>query len=316
MSKSKSKTKTTQAQSATAAGSSATSLDPKLSDALYSNIDAAKGLAATYTPYTGTGLAAAQATAAGIPDVKALTYVPDSQKATSVAPVATATSTEGYKGLSNYFNPYEAQVVDNATADIERARQIAGLTDSAKATAANAFGGSRHGVADLLTNEAYDRDTNTTVAGLRQAGFTTAAQLAQQDADRATGVSTFNAGSTNSAAAQQAAIDAARRAADAAAANTSYESNIRNNQTAQTSNQAAVATRAGLLGNLDAQQYAQYKDAQDRPLTIQQLISQALGLVPSTGTTNTTGVQSGNSSGTGTTTNTGLSWSWLNGLGG
>jgi hypothetical protein len=282
MSKGKSKTKTTAEQTATNSGTSTTSLDPRQSQALYDNIGAAQGLTAAYTPYTGAGLTAAQTAATAIPDVTAMTYAPDSQKATTVGPTA-----KGYEGLTNYFNPYETQVVDNATADIERARQIAGMTDAAKATAAGAFGGSRHGVADSLTNEAYDRNTNTTVAGLRQAGFTQAAQLAAQDAAQ-----------TNAAAQQQAQLDAARRAADAEAANRSYETNIGNNQAAQTANQSAQATRAGLLGNLSAQEYAQYKDAQDRPLTIQQLINQALGLVPNTGTTATSGASSGNSSGT------------------
>jgi hypothetical protein len=90
----------------------------------------------------------------------------------------------GAQYMGAYQNPYENQVVQAALGDIELARQRSGLSDRAAATAAKAFGGSRQGVAEALTNEAALRNAASTAANLRSAGFTTAAQLGQTDAAR------------------------------------------------------------------------------------------------------------------------------------
>jgi len=90
----------------------------------------------------------------------------------------------GAQYMGAYQNPYENQVVQAALGDVELARQRAGLSDRAAATAAKAFGGSRQGVAEALTNEAALRNASSTAANLRSAGFNTAAQLGQSDADR------------------------------------------------------------------------------------------------------------------------------------
>lgn len=90
----------------------------------------------------------------------------------------------GAQYMGAYQNPYEQQVVQAALGDVELARQRAGLSDRAAATAAKAFGGSRQGVAEALTNEAALRNAASTAANLRSAGFTTAAQLGQTDAAR------------------------------------------------------------------------------------------------------------------------------------
>jgi hypothetical protein len=90
----------------------------------------------------------------------------------------------GAQYMSAYQNPYENQVVQAALGDIELARQRSGLSDRAAATAAKAFGGSRQGVAEALTNEAALRNAASTAANLRSAGFNTAAQLGQTDAAR------------------------------------------------------------------------------------------------------------------------------------
>lgn len=90
----------------------------------------------------------------------------------------------GAQYMGAYQNPYENQVVQAALGDVELARQRAGLSDRAAATAAKAFGGSRQGVAEALTNEAALRNAASTAANLRSAGFNTAAQLGQTDAAR------------------------------------------------------------------------------------------------------------------------------------
>jgi hypothetical protein len=83
----------------------------------------------------------------------------------------------GAADIQQFFNPYEDQVVQGALGDIERSRQMQDVTDRARAVQARAFGGSRQGVQEALTNEAALRQAATTASGLRQTGFTQAANL-------------------------------------------------------------------------------------------------------------------------------------------
>jgi hypothetical protein len=83
----------------------------------------------------------------------------------------------GAADIQQFFNPYEEQVVQGALGDIERSRQMQDVTDRARAVQARAFGGSRQGVQEALTNEAALRQAATTASGLRQTGFTQAANL-------------------------------------------------------------------------------------------------------------------------------------------
>lgn len=80
--------------------------------------------------------------------------------------------------LAQFQNPYQQDVIDASLADINRQQQVSLAQGGDAATAAGAFGGSRHGVADALTREGYDRNASATVAGLRQSGFNTALQAA------------------------------------------------------------------------------------------------------------------------------------------
>lgn len=85
----------------------------------------------------------------------------------------------GAEDIAAFQNPYESEVVQQSLQDIEQSRQMAALRDAQQATAAKAFGGSRYGVQEALTNEAALREAARTAAGLRSAGFGQAAQLAQ-----------------------------------------------------------------------------------------------------------------------------------------
>lgn len=85
----------------------------------------------------------------------------------------------GAEDIQAFMNPYESDVVQQSLQDIERSRQMAALQDAGKATAAKAFGGSRYGVQEALTNEAALREAARTASGLRSAGYGQAAQLAQ-----------------------------------------------------------------------------------------------------------------------------------------
>jgi hypothetical protein len=82
--------------------------------------------------------------------------------------------------VQKYMNPYQQEVIDASMADLNRQRQMQQIKDLNTATAAKAFGGSRQGVAQALTNEAYDRTAASTLANLRSQGFSQSQALALQ----------------------------------------------------------------------------------------------------------------------------------------
>lgn len=81
--------------------------------------------------------------------------------------------------IDQFMNPYTEQVTQQTMGDLERQRQMAMNDTGAAATQANAFGGSRHGVAEALTNEGFARQGAQTFANLNQQGFDTALGAAQ-----------------------------------------------------------------------------------------------------------------------------------------
>ena len=78
-----------------------------------------------------------------------------------------------------FMNPYTSMVTGTALNDLERQRQMTANTTGAQATQAGAFGGSRHGVADALTNEAFARQGSQMFGNLQQQGYNTALNAAQ-----------------------------------------------------------------------------------------------------------------------------------------
>ena len=77
------------------------------------------------------------------------------------------------------MNPYETDVVQRALADVGSSLETQRLKDRQAATAARAFGGSRQGVQESLTNAAAIKQAADTAAQMRAAGYGQAAQLAQ-----------------------------------------------------------------------------------------------------------------------------------------
>ncbi len=96
--------------------------------------------------------------------------------------------------LSPYMNPFQKGVIDTTLSDLERSRQIARTSDAQKATAANAFGGSRSGVMAGETNRAYDDNTARTLAALNSENFGQAQNAAVGDITRKQQADTGNAG--------------------------------------------------------------------------------------------------------------------------
>ena len=82
--------------------------------------------------------------------------------------------------MSQYSNPYETSVVNQNLADIERSRLLAQNNMGAQATAANAFGGSRHGIAESETNRGFADRAAAMSGQLRQQGYSNSQQMARQ----------------------------------------------------------------------------------------------------------------------------------------
>jgi len=82
--------------------------------------------------------------------------------------------------MSQYSNPYETGVINTNLADIERSRLLAQNNMGAQATAANAFGGSRHGIAESETNRGFADRAAAMSGQLRQQGYSNSQQMARQ----------------------------------------------------------------------------------------------------------------------------------------
>lgn len=149
-------------------------------------------------------------------------------------------------GMANYANPYTQQVIDTSMADLERQRQMQQNQIGTQATQAGAFGGSRHGVAEALTNEAFARQGGQLAAGLRQQGFNTALGASQQDVANAMQAALANQ-SANAAAQQfgQSSTLAAQQANQSAA----LQAALANQQAGLNANQQRLGA-AGQLSNI------------------------------------------------------------------
>jgi len=87
-------------------------------------------------------------------------------------------SPTAYQG---FMNPYIDDVINRAQDDNERSRQMAINNNAATAERANAYGGSRSGIVDAMTNAEYDRNALNMAALQRSQGFNQAQNLAQND---------------------------------------------------------------------------------------------------------------------------------------
>lgn len=84
--------------------------------------------------------------------------------------------------IAQFESPYQQSVIDSTLADINRQQQMSLEQGGDQAFQAGAYGGSRHGVADSLTREAYDRNATGAVANLRNQGYQSALAAAQNEA--------------------------------------------------------------------------------------------------------------------------------------
>ena len=91
---------------------------------------------------------------------------------------------EGPGSVGSYMNPYTKTVRENALADLESARRSAIAQTGERATQARAFGGSRQGVAEALTNQGFAKQAANLGTTLNEQAFNQAMALQGQDIAR------------------------------------------------------------------------------------------------------------------------------------
>jgi hypothetical protein len=283
----------------------------------------AQGLATPYSgpltaPFTPTGIKAQNMLSGVATDpeyqamignaANAVAGILGNPAATNVTPQPVMAQTIANSNLSQYLNPYQGNVVNATLANLNQLNANQLMNTNQGATAAGAFGGSRSGVADALTNQYDMQAAAPVIAGLNAQGYNTALSAAGQDAATLNNVAMFNSG--QNANAQQGSI-ANALAAQGLGVNAA-------NALAGLANQGygLAATQGGLLGSVGQQQQSQNQSAltnaynawlaqQGQNAQAQNLLNSSLGLIPVQQTTNSS--TTGNSSGTtNTTTNPGL----------
>jgi hypothetical protein len=122
---------------------------------------------------SGTDLAAQMAAYGGV-------YQPAMQTAN----LANLSLGQGPGTIGSYMNPFTSQVRANALADLESARRAAIQQTGERAMQARAFGGSRQGVAEALTNAGFARQAGTLGTTLNEQAFNQAVQMQAADLAR------------------------------------------------------------------------------------------------------------------------------------
>ena len=177
---------------------STSSIDPQIKEAFLANFQQAQGVAgalpvqqfAGYNPMyqageealvntglagpgiTGTDLAAQMAAYGGV-------YQP-----AQITAQQTNLGMTGPGSIGSYMNPYTSMVRENALSDLEAARRNAIQQTGERATAARAFGGSRQGVAEALTNQGFAKQAATLGTTLNEQAFNQAMAMQQADIAR------------------------------------------------------------------------------------------------------------------------------------
>lgn len=177
--------------------------------------------------------------------------------------------------LSPYMNPYTQNVINTTvgTMNDQFSQQMNNL--DAQASAAGAFGGSRHGVAMGEAQTGFNNQMASTVAGLNQSNFANAQQMAGQDIANRMQAQQFNIGNTLQARSQNAANRLATNQTNAA---NTLQARMANQQAALTTqgNQLNAASQLGNLSNLGFGMGQQVQQMQNQAGTQQQQLQQAL----------------------------------------
>ena len=247
---------------------SSNTIDPAQMAQYNANYAHAQNNAASLTPYTGqltAGVNPNQIQAQGILKNTALdpSYLTAANAATAGAGGVLNSNPLTASDLQQYMNPFQSSVIDASINENERARQIAQNQMNMQNTAGEAFGGSRSGVANALTNEAYDRNNQSNIANLNAANYSQA-----QNASLAAKNLTLNAANNYA--------------------------NLNNNALGVATNQGGILSAIGDTQQAQQQNeltnaYNAYTQGQNLTLMQQQLLNQALGIIPIQQTTTSDG---------------------------
>lgn len=173
------------------------------------------------------------------------------------------------QGMSSYQNPYEQQVVQQTLRDVGNQAQMGFNALEAQARQANAFGGSRHGIAQAEMAKGYTQQMADAAARMRQQGFNTALGASQQDV-------------ANQMSAQGMRIGAAQQLAGLGQQSFGYGQAIQNQQMMQGAMQQQMVQN---LINAGKQQFAGYAGAPQAGLS--QLLGAVYGVQPIQGSDTT-----------------------------
>lgn len=109
-------------------------------------------------------------------------------------PQTAQTQTVAGTNLNPYMNPYQQSVIDTTMNGLADQQAMTMNNLDAQASAAGAFGGSRHGVAMGTTNQGYADTQASTLANLNSANYNNAQQMAMYDTGQLNQGAQFNAG--------------------------------------------------------------------------------------------------------------------------
>jgi len=178
---------------------STSSIDPQIKEAFLANFQQAQGVAgalptqqfAGYNPMYQAGEEALVNTALAGPGISGTdlaaqmaAYGGVYQPAQLTAQQTNLSMGQGPGSIGSYMNPYTSMVRENALSDLESARRAAIQQTGERATAARAFGGSRQGVAEALTNQGFAKQAATLGTALNEQAFNQAMAMQQADIAR------------------------------------------------------------------------------------------------------------------------------------
>ena len=178
---------------------STSSIDPQIKEAFLANFQQAQGVAgalpvqqfAGYNPMYQAGEEALVNTALAGPGITGTDLAAQMAAYGGVYQPSQITAQQTNLGLGqgpgtigSYMNPYSEMVRKNALADLESSRQTAIQQMGERANAAKAFGGSRQGVAESLTNLGFAKQAGNLGTQLNEQAFNQAMAMQQADINR------------------------------------------------------------------------------------------------------------------------------------
>ena len=178
---------------------STSSIDPQIKEAFLANFQQAQGVAgalptqqfAGYNPMYQAGEEALVNTALAGPGITGTDLAAQMAAYGGVYQPSQITAQQTNLGLGqgpgtigSYMNPFSELVKKNALADLESSRQTAIQQMGERANAAKAFGGSRQGVAESLTNLGFAKQAGNLGATLNEQAFNQAMAAQQADIGR------------------------------------------------------------------------------------------------------------------------------------